>query len=195
MCIDVLIARHIRDLRKARGFTLEQLARRSGVSRSMISLIERQETSATAVVLDRLAGALGVPLAELFTDKHEPSERQPLVRRAAQPVWSDPESGYVRRQISPARYPSPIELVEVIFPAGQTVIFGGITKSDPDYHQQLWMLAGEMEIALGDDSWQMLAGDCLAMTPGAPIRFSNHGRDPARYLLALTRLPYPGGRP
>lgn len=195
MCVDTIIASHIHDLRKACGFTLDQLAERSGVSRSMISLIERQETSATAAVLNRLALALGVTLADIFVDHRASPESQPLARYAEQTVWTDPESGYVRRQISPTRYPSPIELVEVLFPAGQTAMFEGIAKAGPVYHQQLWMLEGEMEVALGDDRWQLRAGDCLAMTPGAHICFSNRKHTPARYLIALTPLPSPARRP
>ena len=67
MKIDTLLAKRVRDLRKSRGLALDKLAEQSGVSRSMISLIEREETSPTAAVLDKLAGALGVTLASLFS--------------------------------------------------------------------------------------------------------------------------------
>ena len=60
------IAARVRQLRAARGLSLEGLAERSGVSRSMISLIERGETSPTAVVLERLAVGLDITLAGLF---------------------------------------------------------------------------------------------------------------------------------
>ena len=60
------LAARVRELRAARGFSLDELATRSGVSRSMISLIERGESSPTAVVLDRLASGLGVMLLSLF---------------------------------------------------------------------------------------------------------------------------------
>ncbi|MBE0628354.1 MAG: helix-turn-helix transcriptional regulator, partial [Burkholderia vietnamiensis] len=64
--INERIARRVRDLRTLRGYTLDTLAARSGVSRSMISLIERASASPTAVVLDKLAAGLGVSLAALF---------------------------------------------------------------------------------------------------------------------------------
>src|SRR5262249_16948127 len=54
------IAGRVRDLRAARGLTLDALAERSGVSRSMISLIERGESSPTAALLERLAAGLNV---------------------------------------------------------------------------------------------------------------------------------------
>src|SRR5262249_62241222 len=60
------IAEQVRGLRARQGLSLDALAGRSGVSRSMISLIERGESSPTAVVLERLATGLGITLASLF---------------------------------------------------------------------------------------------------------------------------------
>src|SRR5215216_2835904 len=116
------LARRIRDLRDARVFTLEALAERSGVSRSMISLIERGESSPTAAVLDKLAAGLGVTLASLFAEK-DSKGASPLARRADQRVWRDPDSGYMRRNLSAAGFPSPIELVEVVLPPGARVAY------------------------------------------------------------------------
>src|SRR4030095_11658660 len=107
--INQRIAGRVRDLRSARGQSLETLAQRSGVSRSMISLIERGEASATAVVLEKLAASLGVSLAALFEDATAPAS--PLARRKAQPEWRDPASGYRRRNLSPAGVASPLQLV------------------------------------------------------------------------------------
>ena len=96
------IAERVRDLRVAQGLSLEALATKSGVSRSMISLVERGESSPTAVVLDKLATGLGVVLASLF-DAPAAAEAPtgPIARRDEQPEWRDPASGYVRRSVSP----------------------------------------------------------------------------------------------
>src|SRR5512138_3326833 len=97
------IAGRVRALRAARRLSLDALARGSGVSRSMISLIERGETSPTAVVLDKLAAGLGVLLPSLFESADAESEAStrdgPLARLADQPQWRDPASGYVRRNV------------------------------------------------------------------------------------------------
>src|SRR5262245_34489520 len=113
------IAERVRDLRVAQGLSLEGLATKSGVSRSMISLVERGESSPTAVVLDKLATGLGVVLASLF-DAPAAAETPsgPVARRDEQTVWRDPASGYVRRSVSPAGVPQPLRIVEVRFPAG-----------------------------------------------------------------------------
>ena len=101
--INSRIAARVRDLRAAAGLSLEALARRCDVSRSMLSLVERGETSPTAVVLEKIATGLGVTLASLFDDSHAP--RKPRLRGADRVSWKDPQSGYVRRNISPAELP------------------------------------------------------------------------------------------
>ncbi|WP_374398704.1 helix-turn-helix domain-containing protein [Niveibacterium sp.] len=188
MDFDAALSARIRALRKARAFTLDQLADLSGVSRSMISLIERQETSPTAAVLNKLADALGVSLPTLLAPESPAPAPQPVARVADQAVWTDPGSGYVRRQLSPASWRSPIELVELRFPAGQRVSFDNPTRSIA-IHQQLWLLEGEMAITAGDQHWQLEAGDCLAMTLGDRVVFHNPGQHEARYLLALSTSP------
>ncbi|MCM3212912.1 helix-turn-helix domain-containing protein, partial [Bacillus licheniformis] len=91
--INERIARRVRGLRAVRGYTLDTLAARSGVSRSMISLIDRASASPTAVVLDKLAAGLGVSLAGLFGGDRDAAPAQPLARRAQQAEWRDPASG------------------------------------------------------------------------------------------------------
>src|SRR4029434_7503081 len=87
------IAARVRELRAARGYSLDELATRSGVSRSMISLIERAESSPTAVVLDRIASGLGVMLPSLFdgTDGVRTVAKGLLARRGDQAEWEDSE--------------------------------------------------------------------------------------------------------
>src|SRR5262245_47696138 len=89
------IAARVRQLRAERAISLDTLAERSGVSRSMISLIERAETSPTAVLLEKLAAGLNTTLAALFEPPASPAG--PVSRKADQTVWRDPASGYVRR--------------------------------------------------------------------------------------------------
>src|SRR5258708_6536997 len=108
------IARRPRAQREARGWTIADLAALSGVSKAMISKIERAEASPTAMLLGRLSGAFGLTLSRLLAGAEEAGQR--LARWADQPVWRDPETGYVRRAVSP---PSggPLELVAVAIPA------------------------------------------------------------------------------
>ena len=182
------IGRRLHELRITAGLSLDALAHKSGVSRSNISLIERGQSSPTAVVLDKLSSALGVSVASMFEAGPPVAAPSPLARVADQPVWSDPASGYLRRNVSPPGA-SPLQLVDVVFPAGQRVAFE-TSERDAEIHQLIWMIDGAMEIAHGDEHWRLSPGDCLAMRLDAPVRFHNPGARPARYLVALT-----GARP
>jgi transcriptional regulator with XRE-family HTH domain len=177
------IARRVRELRTARGLSLDELASRCGVSRSMISLVERGESSPTAVVLERLSFGLGVPLASLFAAGD--AEAQPLSRRAAQWSWRDPQSGYLRRNVSPSGVGSPIQIVEVCFPAGARVAYDTAARQ-PRVHQQVWVLDGCIEISVGEATHRLDAGDCLAMVLDRPIAFHNPARRSARYAVVLS---------
>lgn len=180
------IAGRIRALRAARGQSLEELAERSGVSRSMLSLIEREESSPTAVVLHKIAAAFGVPLAVFFED---PSATPgPLSRAQGRQVWRDPQSGYLREVLSPTASGAPFQLVQVTLPAGTTVHYEGVHRERP-YHQQIWVLEGRVAVAFGAEVHRLEVGDCLArMVDGTPHSFSNPSRKRARYavVIALT---------
>ncbi|VVE48000.1 DNA-binding protein [Pandoraea pneumonica] len=199
MDINERIARRVRDLRSERGYSLDTLAERSGVSRSSISLIERAQTSPTANVLDKLATALDVTLASLFDERSgENAPPSPVARRADQPVWTDPASGYVRRNLSPTE-PSPLQYVEVMFPAGERVAYDTGTR-DNEVWQQIWVIDGTIEITLGDTTrttrttWRLDTGDCLAMRLDQPIGYYNPTSATAHYLVGLVTLPFVAAR-
>jgi len=184
------IAARVRELRAARGYSLDELATRSGVSRSMISLIERGETSPTAVVLDRIASGLGVMLPSLFdgTDGVRTVPKGPLARREDQPEWEDPGSGYRRRIVSPTGMPQPVQIIEVEFPAGQRVAFENGARGI-NVFQQIWVLEGAMEVTFGDERHRLRTGDCLATQLDRPIVFHNPTRRRARYAVVIASEP------
>ena len=180
------IAERVRELRAARALSLDALAGRSGVSRSMISLIERGESSPTAVVLEKLAGGLGVMLASLFEAPAIAARTPggPVSRRGDQPQWRDPASGYIRRNVSPPGVPQPMQIVEVHFPPGGRVAFENVGR-DACIHQQVWVLEGTMDVTLGAERHRLREGDCLAMQPDRPTMFHNPTRKPARYAVVI----------
>lgn len=182
------IAERVRALRAAKSLSLDALAAKSGVSRSMISLIERGESSPTAVVLERLATGLGVMLASLFDAQAPRAAADPVARRADQPQWQDPASGYLRRNVSPPGVPQPMQIVEVQFPAGGRVAFETGAR-DARVHQQVWVLEGAINITVGDARHQLREGDCLAMRLDRPTMFHNPTRKSARYAVVIATEP------
>jgi transcriptional regulator with XRE-family HTH domain len=182
--MESLLATRLKSLRLARGWTLDDFAARSGVSRAMISRVERNEASPTASILAQLAAGLSVTVASLFTDDAAPVS--PVARAADQAAWRDPETGYLRRNVSPSAAQGSAEIVDVTFPAGARVMMDnaagwhGIT-------QQIWMLDGVMELQFSDRSVRLEAGDCYFMRLDAPFAFHNPGSTDARYAVVLSR--------
>ncbi len=180
------IAERVRDQRATQGLSLDALASKSGVSRSMISLIERGESSPTAVVLEKLAAGLGVMLASLFDTPAATAQALsgPVARRDDQPQWQDPASGYLRRNVSQPGVPQPMQIIEVHFPPHGRVAFETGAR-DLRVHQQVWVLEGAIDITLGAERHQLREGDCLAMQLDRPTMFHNPTRKPARYAVVI----------
>ncbi len=181
--IDRRIAQRLAQLRGDRGWSLDELAGHTGISRPTLSRIERAELSPTAAMLGALCSAYGWTLSRLMAD----AEARPpqLVRAAEQAEWTDPESHYRRRIVSP---PSPDlrgELVEVHVPAGATVSFEAAPIQGLEHH--LWMIEGAMTIDVDGATFDLRAQDCLRYVLTGSSRFRNTGKRGARYLVAMVR--------
>ena len=176
------LASTLQAARRARDLSAGALAERSGVSRAMIAKIERDEAQPTAVLLGRLCGALGMTLSELVARAEGEGAR--LARAGAQPVWTDPDTGYRRRAVSPASG-GPLEIVDVELPGGASVAYPADTYAFA--HHQIWVLEGELTFREGDDEHLLGPGDCLALGAPQPCAYVNASERPCRYLVALTR--------
>ena len=133
-------------------------------------------------MLEKIAAGLGVPLATLFDDSSAPAN--PVSRREDRTPWRDPQSGYVRRNISPGNFPSPIQIVEVFLPAGARVAYETGAR-DVTIHQQIWVQEGRIEVTLGRTTQRLSEDDCLAMQLKEPTAFRNRTRKPARYIVIV----------
>jgi len=191
--ITTRLATRLRHLRNAAGDSLDSLAARSGVSRSAISMIERGACSPTAVVLEKLATALSVPVGSLF-EPVEAERPDPVSRRGDQGEWTDPGSGYRRRSVSPPHWPSPIRIADIEFPPGAVVAYD-TGEREPLIEQQVWVLDGTLEVTVGSDRHRLSRGDCLAMRVDRPISFSNRSRTTTRYAVVNVTVPAHPRRP
>jgi transcriptional regulator with XRE-family HTH domain len=178
----IRLARRIRLERDARGWSLAELAERAGVAKATISKIERSDVSPTAVILVRLAAAFDLTLAGLLARAEGSGER--VSRATDQPVWRDPETGYVRRQVF-SRPDHPVEIVRVEMPPGQRVTLPA--SSYAMIRQILLVLEGAVIITEGDERYDLGAGDCLGFGPPCNTTFANESSAPCTYLVALAR--------
>lgn len=178
----VQIARRVRLERDARGWSQADLAERSGVSKAAISKIERGEMSPTAVILVRLASAFDLTLAGLLLRAEGEGAR--VSRAAEQPVWRDPESGYLRTQVF-ARPDHPLEIARIELPAG-----GRVTLPAASYthiRQAVWVLTGELVIVEGGLRHVLGEGDCLGFGAPAEVTLANETAGPCTYVVLLAR--------
>ena len=181
--IERRIARRLARLRAERGWSLEALAERTGISRATLSRLERSELSPTAAMLGTLCSVYGWTLSRLMA---EAETRAPnLVAAADQAEWTDPESGYRRRAVSAPAPGLRGELVEVHMPAGASVSFDAAPIAGLEHH--LWMLEGSLTLEVEGTVFRLRAGDCLRYVLNGPTRFRGTGRRGARYIIAMVR--------
>jgi transcriptional regulator with XRE-family HTH domain len=182
--IEATLAARLRKERETRGWTLADLALRSNVSRAMISKVERAEASPTAGVLGRLSAAFGLTLSQLFA-RVDGEVRGWLSRAAEQPAWRDPQTGFLRRSLSPPGN-SPMELVWGELPAGAEVTYSAAAYAFI-VDQQIVVFDGQLTVVQGDAAHDLECGDCLRLGPPQPVSFHNRSSAQCRYLVAVLR--------
>ena len=123
-------------------------------------------------------------MTQLFDSPQNAQSPQPMVRRTQQAEWKDPETGYIRRQVSPPNWKSPFQIVEIEFPAQSRVTYETSTNSKVVL-QQIWVIEGQIDIQLGENFYALQEGDCLAMQLDQPIIYSNPSSKAARYILVV----------
>ncbi len=179
--INLRIGHKVKSERESRGWSLTTLADHSGVSRAMIHKIERGDSSPTATLLARLAGAFGMTMSQLIAL----SEVTPgtLLRYDQQPVWQDPETGYIRRHVSPGAIP--VDLVSVELPVNVSVPMPAISYMSR--RQLIWVLSGELTFTEGNHHFTLCAGDCLELGDPVDCIFTNTGDQLCRYAVVVLK--------
>jgi transcriptional regulator with XRE-family HTH domain len=176
------IAGRLAALRAERGWTLEAVAQRTGISRATLSRLERCELSPTAAILSNLCGQYGWTLSRLMA---EAEQGPPSVIRASEQVcWQDPETGYIRRVLSPPTPNLKGEMVVVTLPPHSSVSYEGSYVAGLEHH--LWMLEGVLSLEIHGTTFQIGKGDCIRYVVTGPSKFLC-GKRPARYVISMVR--------
>ncbi|MCA3623874.1 MAG: helix-turn-helix domain-containing protein [Methylobacterium sp.] len=172
----------LRQLRAQRGWTLMALAQASGVSRAMISRIERGEASPTAGVIERLATAFGLSMSQLLSAAPAGPPAGGLLRAGAQPFWQDPATGYQRRQIATAPdWPGDVTSIEL--PPGQQVLFPAAAFAFRLH--MIFVLKGTLDLTEGTLLHHLRPGDRLILGEPRDCRYANPGPEPVAYLVLV----------
>jgi transcriptional regulator with XRE-family HTH domain len=174
------LAERVRTLRTRKGWTLQELAEKSGVSRATLSRIENMDVSPNTQVLAKLCSAYGLTLTRLLAPLDQGF--QPLIRHADQTTWADPDAGYSRRVVSPPSSGLDAEVIRCDLSANTRIDYARPPVPDQEHH--LVMLEGELEIDIDGQSYHLFAGDCLRYRLVGASRFVTRDT-PAAYLLVL----------
>ncbi|MFE6668011.1 helix-turn-helix domain-containing protein [Streptomyces sp. NPDC057697] len=179
--VDARLAARLGALRTERGWSLEELARRSGVSRSTLSRLERAELSPTTALLGTLCAVYGRTMSRLLLEVEAEPPR--LVPAARQPVRRDEAPGFVRRSVSPPHAGLRAEVVEGTLRPGAAIAYEKAPV--PGTEQHVWVLEGAVEITVEGTVHTVRRGDCLRFRLYGPSRFRCPGPEPVRYALMI----------
>lgn len=179
--IDQLIAQRLKNLRTERGWSLDELARRSNVSRATLSRLENAEVSPTTNVLGKLCAVYGLTLSRLMHLVE--NDFVPLIRRDSQPVWLDQSIGFRRRSVSPPAQTLAAEVLECELEPGTHITYDQPARPGLEHH--LVLIEGQLEITVDGQTYQLRPGDCLRYQLFGPSAFVTPEQCAARYLLFI----------
>ena len=179
--IDRLIALRLKDLRAERSWSLDELARRSSVSRATLSRLENAEVSPTASVLGKLCATYGLTMSRLMRMVED--DFVPLVRRSTQSVWSDPTIGFRRRSVSPPAQTLAGEALECELEPGTRITYDGSPRPGLEHH--LLLIEGQLEVTVDGQTHDLRPGDCLRYQLFGPSAFATPEQCAARYILFI----------
>jgi transcriptional regulator with XRE-family HTH domain len=181
---DVDVGERLRELRRFRRCTLRTIATRTGLSESFLSQVERGRSSASIASLRKIADALGVSIADLF--EHDGAPRPRVVRRDERPALA---FGVLGRKL--LLTPRPLRHLEVF--VGELEV-GGSTGDQPYAHgdsEELFVvLAGNVQLELGGELFELERGDCIDYGSSTPHRVSNIGQGLAEVMWIISPPSY-----
>jgi transcriptional regulator with XRE-family HTH domain len=178
---DQRLAQRLRTIRAERSWSLDELANRSGISRATLSRLENGGVSPTASVLGKLCGAYGLTMSRLMRMVED--DFVPLVRRADQPVWTDPETGFRRRSVSPPAQSLAVEVLECELQPNTRISYDRPPR--PGLEHYLHLVEGHLEITVDGGTHRLAAGDCLRYQLFGASAFATASDSGARYFLFI----------
>lgn len=181
LSLDTQLATRLRALRAERNWSLDELAKRSGVSRATLSRLENAEVSPTASVLGRLCAAYGLTMSRLMRMVED--EVEPVIRRDAQWSWHDRDLDFERRSVSPPNAALSGEVIECRLGPSTRIAYPEPSKPGLEHH--LVLIEGRLRFAIDGVSHDVEPGDCLRYVLQGATEFATPEDVGARYYLFM----------
>jgi transcriptional regulator with XRE-family HTH domain len=169
-------------LRQSRGLSLDELSRLAGVSKSMLSQIERHQANPTVAVVWRLAAALGVGIGELLGGERPAAPLLATVPAHATPTLASPDGKCELRILGPIELAGQFEWYALTIQPGGTL---ASQPHEPGSREHLSVLVGALEVQAGAESARVRHGETARYAVDAPHRIHNPGRTVAQALLVV----------
>lgn len=169
-------------LRQSQGLSLDELSRRAGVSKSMLSQIERNQANPTVAVVWRLANALRVELSELLSGERAAPPAIETVAAHSTPSLASPDGLCTLRILGPIDLAGQFEWYELSVQPG-----GALESSahEPGSREHLSVLTGRLEVSAGEISRELKTGETARYAVDGPHAIRNTGTEPATALLVV----------
>jgi transcriptional regulator with XRE-family HTH domain len=151
------------------------------VSRASLSRIENGEVSPTATVLGRICGAFGLTLSRLMVLVEEGFA--PLLPLDGQVLWTDPETGFRRRAVSPPAPGLSGEVLECTLKPGTRIAYDRPPRPGLEHH--LVLLDGALTLTVDGIRHRLSPGDCLRYRLSGASLFQTPPNNGARYFLFM----------
>jgi transcriptional regulator with XRE-family HTH domain len=175
----------VKATRELQQLSLNELAKRAGVSKSVVSRIEQGLTSPTAVMLAKLAEGMTVSLSSLLRGEFGPPVH--IQTLAEQPIFKDPKTGLVRRTLSPVSPDATMEIVHNTLPAKKAT--GAFPAHSVGTQEHIVVLAGKIEVVVGRRTLTLNAGDAAQFVADIEHSIKNVGTKKAEWILTIHSPP------
>ena len=180
----------IKAVREMQQLSLNDLAKRAGVSKSVVSRIEQGLTSPTAVMLAKLAEGMTVSLSSLLRGDAGPPIH--IQSAAEQPIFKDPKTGLIRRTLSPVSPDAQVEIVHNTLPAKKET--GKFPSHSSGTQEHIVVLAGKIEVILGRRNFTLNAGDAAQFTADTEHSIKNLSTKKSEWFLVIHSPPRSANR-
>jgi transcriptional regulator with XRE-family HTH domain len=174
------VAENLRQRRKGRSLSLDDLAQASGVSRAALSQIETCKSNPTVGVLWKIAVGLGMPISELIG---APRSGAVVLRRNDSQILRSADSKFESRPLAPAGTSPLVELYELRLSARST---HASEPHAPGTHEVIVVLSGQLRMHVHDEVYELGAGDSIAFAADRPHSYENPAGAEARYHNVIT---------
>jgi XRE family transcriptional regulator, regulator of sulfur utilization len=172
----------IQRLRAERGMTLDDLSRVAGVSKSMLSEIERDKANPTIAVAWRLANALGFGLDRLLSSGQREPETLRVVPPHDTPKLTGETDRYTLRILGPMELAGRFEWYELVVAPGGALVSNA---HDPGAQEHLTVLHGTLEVEVDGQSRRLRTGDTARYSADRTHAIRNAGKQAATALMVV----------